>query len=323
MAQKIFITRKIPDVGIKMLQDKGFVVDIYPKDEILSHKKLLGILKKGDYDCVLSLATDHIDKTIFDIAPGVKIFANYATGFDNIDLIEAKKRSVMITNAPSIPASQSVAEHAVALMFALATRTVEADRFVREGKYKGWEPMLFIGTDIPGKTLGIIGVGRIGSRVAQYSKAMGINIIYTDVVRNDQLEKECDAVFCSSVEELLPKSDFVSIHVPLMDSTHHLINEARLKMMKRTAYIINTSRGPVIDEKALVTALQNKTIAGAGLDVFEFEPKLSAGLAKLSNVILTPHIASASIEARNDMSIIAAQNIIDFFDGKTPKNRIV
>ena len=323
MAQKIFITRKIPDVGIKMLQDKGFAVDIYPKDEILSHKKLLGILKKGDYDGVISLITDSIDKSIFDIAPSVKIFSNYATGFDNIDLVEAKKHAVTITNAPSDIASESVAEHAIALMLTLAARIVEANEFVRKGKYKGWDPMGFIGEDILGKTLGIIGVGRIGSRVAHYAKGLGLNIIYSDVARNDNLEKECGAVFCNSVEELLPKSDFVSIHVPLMDSTHHLINEARLKMMKRTAYIINTSRGPVIDEKVLVTALQNKTIAGAGLDVFEFEPKLSAGLSKLSNVVLTPHIASASIEARNDMSVIAAQNIIDFVDGKTPKNRIV
>ena len=323
MAQKIFVTRKIPDVGIKMLQDKGFAVDIYPKDEILSHKKLLGILKKGDYDGVISLITDSIDKSIFDIAPSVKIFSNYATGFDNIDLVEAKKHAVTITNAPSDIASESVAEHAIALMLTLAARIVEANEFVRKGKYKGWDPMGFIGEDILGKTLGIIGVGRIGSRVAHYAKGLGLNIIYSDVARNDNLEKECGAVFCNSVEELLPKSDFVSIHVPLMDSTHHLINEARLKLMKRTAFLINTSRGPVIDEKALVTALQNKTIAGAGLDVFEFEPKLSAGLSKLSNVVLTPHIASASIEARNDMSIIAAQNIIDFFDGKTPKNRIV
>jgi len=323
MAQKIFVTRKIPDVGIKMLQDKGFAVDIYPKDEILSHKKLLGILKKGDYDGVISLITDSIDKSIFDIAPSVKIFSNYATGFDNIDLVEAKKHAVTITNAPSDIASESVAEHAIALMLTLAARIVEANEFVRKGKYKGWDPMGFIGEDILGKTLGIIGVGRIGSRVAHYAKGLGLNIIYSDVARNDNLEKECGAVFCNSVEELLPKSDFVSIHVPLMDSTHHLINEARLKLMKRTAFLINTSRGPVIDEKALVTALQNKTIAGAGLDVFEFEPKLSAGLSKLSNVVLTPHIASASIEARNDMSVIAAQNIIDFFDGKTPKNRIV
>jgi lactate dehydrogenase-like 2-hydroxyacid dehydrogenase len=322
MAKKIFVTRKIPNVGIKMLQEKGFILDIYPKDEILAHRKLLGILKKGNYDGVLSLLTDNIDARVFDVSPSVKIFANYATGFDNIDLVEAKKRGVTVTNAPSDVASESVAEHAIALTLALAARIVEANEFVRKGKYKGWEPMGFIGEDVLGRTLGIVGVGRIGSRVAHYAKGLGLDVIYTDIARNDRLEKECGAIFCSSVEEFLKKADVVSLHTPLLDSTRHLINEARLKMMKPTAYLINTSRGPVVDEKALVVALQNKTIAGAGLDVFEFEPKLSAGLSKLSNVILTPHIASASIEARNDMSVIAAQNIIDFFDGKTPKNKV-
>ncbi len=312
----------IPQVGLETLRQKGFEVDIYPKDEILPQKKLISILKKGNYDGVVSLVTDFIDEKVFDAAPTVKIFSNYATGFDNIDLVEAKKHSVTVTNAPADLASEAVAEHAIALTLALAARIVGGNEFMRKNKYKGWDPMGFIGTDILGKTLGIVGVGRIGSRVAHYAKGLGLNVIYTDVARNEQLEKDCGAVFCASVEELLPKADVVSLHTPLMDSTHHLINETRLKMMKSTAFLINTSRGPVIDEKALVSALQNKTIAGAGLDVFEFEPRLSAGLPKLSNVILTPHIASASIEARNQMSVIAAQNIIDFFDGKTPKNKV-
>ena len=306
-----------------MLKQKGFEVDIYPKDEILPHKELIKILKKGNYDGVLSLITDNIDASVFSAASTVKIFANYATGFDNIDTVEAKKRSITVTNAPSEIASEAVAEHAIALMLALAAQIVKGDEFMRKNKYKGWNPMGFIGTDILGKTLGIVGVGRIGGRVAHYAKGLGLNIIYTDVARNELLEKECGAVFYASVEELLPKADVVSLHTPLLDSTRHLINEDRLKTMKRTAFLINTSRGPVVDEKALVVALRNKTIAGAGLDVFEFEPKLSAGLSKLPNVVLTPHIASASIEARNDMAVIAVQNIVDFFDGKTPKNKIV
>lgn len=309
----------IPENGIKMLKDKGYEVDIYPKDNIISGKELLRTLKKGNYDAVLSLITDKIDASVFDAAPSVKIYSNYGTGFDNIDIAEAKKRGIIVTNAPAEFTSEAVAEHTIALMLSLAANIVEADAFVRKGKYKGWAPMDFIGMDIIGKTLGIIGVGRIGGRVAYYSKGLGLNIVYSDVTRNDQIEKECGATYCASVEELLRKADVVSLHVPLLDSTRHLLDEARLKTMKPTAFLVNTSRGPVIDEKALVKVLKEKTIAGAALDVFEFEPKTAPGLTKLDNVILTPHIASASEKARNEMSEIAADNIIDFFEGRTPK----
>ncbi len=321
--KKIFITRKIPDAGIKILKDKGYAVDVYPKDRIMSKRELIKTLKNGSYDAVVSLLTDKIDAEAFDAAPTVKVFANYATGFDNIDLIEAKKRGIAVSNAPAPQTSESVAEHALALALALAARIVEADEFVRKGKYKGWDPMLFIGMDVLGKTLGIVGVGRIGGKVAHYASGLGLKIIYTDVARNEQIEKESGAVFCNSVDELLPQADIVSIHVPLLDSTHHLINEARLKSMKPTAFLVNTSRGPVIDEIALTKALRDKTIAGAALDVFEFEPKIAPGLAKLPNVILTPHIASASLQTRDEMSEMAANNIVDFFEGKTPRNSVV
>ncbi|MDO8590820.1 MAG: D-glycerate dehydrogenase [bacterium] len=320
MSKKIFITRIIPDVGIKILEDKGYAVDVYPKDKIIAQKELIKIIKKGSYDAILCLLTDKIDASIFEIAPSVKIYANYATGFDNIDVAEAKKRGITITNAPAELTSEAVAEHAVALMLALAARIVEADEFVRRGKYKGWAPMNFIGTDVLGKTLGLIGAGRIGERMAHYSKGLGMEIIYTDVVRNDRIEKECGAVYCNSVEEVLQKADIVSLHIPLLDSTRHLINEATLRLMKPSSFLINTSRGPVIDEVALEKALREKVISGAAIDVFEFEPKTVPGLAKLQNVILTPHIASASMEARNQMAEIAARNIIDFFEGRTPKN---
>ena len=320
MSKKVFVTRRIPEAGLSLLRDKGYEIDIYKKDRIMSQKELVGALKKTPYDAVVSLLTDRIDGAVFAISPSVKIFANYATGFDNIDLVEAKRRGVAVTNAPSDIASEAVAEHAVALMFALAARIVEADSFVRAGKYKGWEPMLFTGEDVSGKTLGIVGAGRIGAKVSCHAQAMGINVIYFDVKRNQDFEKGSGAVYCSSIEELLSKSDFVSLHVPLLDSTRHLINADRLRLMKPTSFLINTSRGPVIDEKALVKALKERVIAGAGLDVFEFEPKLSLGLSKLPNVILTPHIASASVEARNQMAEIVAGNIIDFFDGRRPKN---
>ncbi len=305
-----------------MLINKGYSVDINPKDEVLSQKQIIKYLKKKNYDAVLSLLTDKIDSKVYDSAPSVKLYANYATGFDNLDLNEAKKRGIIITNAPGDLTSEAVAEHTIALMFALAARIVEADEFVRQKKYKGWEPMNFIGEDILGKTLGLIGAGRIGERVAFYSKGLGLKIVYYDVNRNEKIEKEYGAIYCNTVDEILKQSDVISLHVPLLDSTRHLINEERLKMMKPTSFLINTSRGPIVDEIALEKALRIKVISGAGLDVFEFEPKITKGLLKLQNIILTPHIASASVEARNQMAEVAAQNVIDFFENGKPKNQV-
>lgn len=322
MNKKIFVTRMIPAIGIDMLKEKGFDVEINSKDKILSKKELISILKKGNYDAVLSLLTDKIDSQVFDSTKTVKLFANYATGFDNIDIVEAKKRDILVSNAPTEFSSSSVAEHTISLAFALLRRIVESDQYTRKGKYKGWAPMNFIGDDIHGKTIGLIGAGQIGVRVASYAKALGLKVIYYDIVRNSKLDNEHSAEYFNSIEEVLKNSDIVSLHVPLLDSTHHLINEQRLKLMKKTAYLINTSRGPIIDEKALVKALKDKVIAGAGLDVFEFEPKLSSGLAKLPNVILTPHIASASVQARNQMAITAVSNIISYFENGSLKNPV-
>ncbi len=322
MTKTIFVTRQIPEVGISMLRDKGYTVDIREKSSIPSQKEIIKALKKKPYDAVVTLLTDKIDAAIFEAAPSVKIYANYATGFDNVDTIEAGKKGIAITNAPAVSTSEAVAEHTFALMLSLAARIVEADEFVRRGKYAGWDPMNFIGTDILGKTLGLIGTGRIGGQVAHYAKSFGLKIIYTDVKRNEIIEKESGAIYFATPEEVLKQADIVSLHVPLMDSTKHLINAERLSMMKKSAFLVNTSRGPIVDEEALVEALQNRTIAGAGLDVFEFEPKLMKGLTKLDNVILTPHIASASDTARNEMSQLVAQNIIDFFEGKVPANKV-
>jgi len=322
MTKTIFVTRQIPEVGINMLRDKGYEVDVREKNSMSSQKELIKALKSKPYDAVVSLLTDPIDTKLFEIAPTVKIYANYASGFDNIDIVEASKRGITITNAPALSTSEAVAEHTFALMLSLAARIVEADGFVRRGKYKGWEPMNFIGTDILGKTLGLIGAGRIGAQVAHYASGFGMKVIYTDLKRNEQIEKESGAVFYATPEEILRQADIVSLHVPLMDSTRHLINKERLSMMKKTAFLINTARGPIVDEVALVEALQNKVIAGAGLDVFEFEPKLSKGLVKLDNVILTPHIASASDTARNEMSTLVAKNIIAFFEGQVPPNKV-
>ncbi len=319
---KIFVTRKILESGIKKLLDKGYEVDISKKNGVLTKEELIWALREKEYDAVLCLLTDTIDGDVFDAAPKAKIFSNYAVGFNNIDLETAKKRGLMISNTPGV-LTDTVAEHTFAMMMAIACRLVEGDRMMRGGKYAGWEPELLLGTDLKGKTLGILGAGRIGAGVARHA-ALGfkMKVLYYDVSRNSELEEKYDAVFCQTPEEVLKGSDFVSIHVPLLPSTTHLINKERLAMMKKTAYLVNTSRGPVIDEAALVDALRNKTIKGAALDVFENEPTLAVGLIDLPNVLLTPHIASATEETRSQMSEMAALNIIEALEGRIPPNLV-
>lgn len=321
--KKIYITRRIPDAGIKMLQDKGYEIDINPENRVHTEAELLEVMKKKEYDAVITLLTDTVDKDMFDACPTLKIVANYAVGYNNIDLEEAKKRGVTITNTPG-QLTETVGEYTVALLLTLSKRILEADAFIRAGKYKGWDPMLMMGADLFHKTAGILGAGRIGYHAANIlKKGLMMDIVYYDVKRNEMFEKDFDAKFCETPEEVLKVSDVVSIHVPLLDSTHHLINKERLAMMKKSAYLINTSRGPVVDEAELVEALKNGVIAGAGLDVFEHEPELAPGLVDLPNVVLTPHIASATQRARDEMATLAAQNVIDFLEGGEPKNKVV
>ena len=313
---KVFITRKIPEPGPTLLKQAGFEVEISDFDGVLPREKLLEKVK--GVDAILSLLTDKIDGEVMDAAgPQLKIVANYAVGYDNFDLNAAKQRNVIMTNTPEV-LTESVAEHAIALMFAIARRIVESDQFMRSGKYTGWAPMLFLGNDLVGKTLGLIGLGRIGAAVAKRMRdGFEMKIIYYDVKRNEELEKKYNLEY-RDLETLLKESDFVSIHVPLLESTRHLISEPQLKMMKKTAYLINTSRGPVIDEKALVVALKNGEIKGAALDVYEEEPKMAPGLAELPNTVLTPHTASATEETRSAMSELAAKNIIAVLSGQPP-----
>lgn len=316
----IYVTRKIPELGLAMLRDKGFTLDVSEKDGVLTKEELLSALRAKPYEGVLSLLTDTINGEVFDAVPTAKIFANYAVGFNNIDVPEAKKRGITITNTPGA-LTNTVAEHAMALILACTTRTVEGDRLTRAGKYEGWGPMMLLGMDLAGKTLGVLGAGRIGSRLAHHAKhGFDMDVIYYDVKQNLDFEKETGARFCATVDEVLRDADVVSIHVPLLDSTKHLMNAERLAMMKKTAYLVNTSRGPVIDEAALVAALQAGTIAGAGLDVYENEPALAPGLADCANVVITPHIASASVPTRDGMAKLAAENLIAFFEGQTPPN---
>lgn len=319
----IFVTRAIPERGIALLASKGHTVTVSDKDGVLTKEELVLRLQGAGYDAVLCLLTDTIDDEVLEAAgPQCKIFANYAVGFDNIDREAAKKRGVVITNTPGV-LTETVAEHTFALMLAIAHRVAEGDAYTKAGSYIGWAPMLLLGTDVSKKTLGIIGLGRIGSLVAHHAvKGFGMKVLYHDQKPNADFEKEYDARFCD-LETVLRESDFISLHVPLVPETRHLIGEAQLQMMKKTAYLVNTSRGPVIDEQALVTALREGWIKGAALDVFEHEPKLTPGLAELSNVIVTPHIASATEETRSKMAECAAENIIAALEGKTPPNAVV
>ncbi len=317
---KIYVTRMISEAGIKILKDKGYEVVVNPEDRVLTKEELIGALKGQNYDALLCLLTDKIDGEVMGaFGPKLKVVANMAVGFDNIDVEEAKKRGIMVANTPGV-LTDTVAEHTFALMLAIAHRIPEADKFTRALKYQGWAPMLFLGNDLSGKTLGVVGLGRIGSRVAHHAaRGFEMKVLYYDVNRNENFEKEFAAIYIS-LDDLLKQSDFVSIHVPLLPATQHLINAEKLKLMKPTAYLINTSRGPIIEEVALAKALTDKTIKGAALDVFEFEPKITPELLTLDNVILTPHIASATEETRSKMSLLAAENIVEALEGRTPPN---
>lgn len=320
----ILITREIPEPALSMLKEKGYSVTVGTRDRPLTKKELIKELRRRPYVAVITLLTDPVDSAVFDAAPQAKIFANYAVGYDNIDIEEAYKRNIFVTNVPGSELSGgAVGEHAVALTLALTSNVVAGDRYVRGGKYRGWSPTNFLGTDLPGKTFGIVGAGNIGTFAAStMHKGFGMNIVYTDIVANEYLESECGAKKIENIDELLKIADVVSLHVPLIPETHHLIDERRLRSMKKTAYLINTSRGPVIDEKALVAALKEEIIAGAALDVFEYEPKLTRGLTRLKNVIMTPHIASATMEVRTKMSKTAAENVIAVLETGKPVNPV-
>jgi len=315
---RVFVSRKIPESGINLLK-KYFEVRIYPKEKIISRKELINGVKWGDG--LLCLLTDKIDSEILDANPNLKVVANYAVGFNNIDVKYAEKKGIIVTNTPDV-LTDAVAEHTFALMLAISKRIVESDKFIRSGKYRGWEPLLLLGTQLKSKNLGIIGLGKIGSGVAERAYCgLGMKILYHDLKREKKFEKKNRARFLP-IDSILKQSDVITLHVPLLPSTRHLIGSKQLSMMKKTAYLVNTSRGPIVDEKALVNALQKGTIRGAALDVFENEPRLANGLAKLNNVILTPHTASATIEARSAMSDLAARNIINVLTGKKPLTQV-
>ena len=312
---KVFLTRKIPEKGLTLLE-KHHEIEVNPENSVLSKEETIKGLKGKDG--LLCLLTDNIDKEIIESEPNLKMISNYAVGYNNIDVKTATKHKIPVSNTPGV-LTDTTAEMAWALLFSIARRIVEADDFTRKGKFKGWDPMLMLGQDITGKTLGVIGTGRIGTAFALKAKGFDMKVLYYDEKTNDKLEKELGAEKVG-LDELLKKSDFVSVHVPLLDYTHHLIAEGQLRMMKNTAILINTSRGPVIDEKALAKALRERWIFGAGLDVYENEPEIHHELLKLKNVVLQPHSASATIDTRTKMAVIAAENMIEGLSGKIPKN---
>lgn len=312
----VYVTRKIPQAAIDLLQ-RSCDVEVNPEDRVLTRQELLA--KVRDRDAVISLLTDTIDGEVMDAAgPRCKIFANYAVGFNNIDIPAATERGVLITNTPGV-LDNATADCAWTLLFAVARRVVEADRYMRSGKYTGWGPLLLLGQEVTGKTVGVVGAGRIGSNFAKKAKAFDMKVIYTDVKRNQDFERETGGIYVDK-ETLFQQADFVSIHVPLLPTTHHYVSVREFCLMKKTAILINTSRGPVVDEKALVKALQADEIWGAGLDVFENEPAIEPELVGMDNVIVLPHVASGTIETRTNMGLIAVNNVLQAMRGEVPTN---
>ena len=316
---KVYVTRKLPERGLKIIKEH-FDAEVWP--EYAPPPKKVIIRKAANVDALVSLLSDKIDAKVFDAAPKLKIVSQLAVGFDNIDLKEATKRGIYVTNTPEV-LTDTTADFAWALLMALARRVVEADKYVRTGKWVvGWHPEMLQGRDIYGATMGVVGAGRIGYEVARRAKGFKMKILYYDVIPRPEMEKDFGAKKVD-LDTLLEEADFVSLHVPLMKETLHLIDESKLRKMKKTAYLINNSRGPVVDEEALIKALKEGWIAGAGLDVFEQEPTPKNNpLLKMENIIVAPHISSASYETRSRMAEMVAENLLAYFAKKKPPNLV-
>lgn len=316
---KVFVTRELPERGLRIIK-KRFDTEVWTDSE--PPPKQVIIQKAAKVDALASLLTDEIDAEVFEAAPNLKIIAQFAVGYDNIDIKEATKRGIYVTNTPGV-LTETTADFAWALLMAVARRVVEADKYIRSGKWKvGWHPTMILGRDVYGATLGIVGLGRIGAAVAKRATGFDMRTLYYSATRKPNLEKTLGLEF-ADLDTLLQKSDFVNIHVPLMKRTYHLIDERKLKLMKKTACLINNSRGPVVDEKALYKALTEGWIAGAALDVFEQEPtSVDNPLLRLDNVVVAPHISSSSHETRSRMAEMVAENLIAFFEGRIPPNLV-
>ena len=312
---KVLITRKIPRAGIEILRKHAFEID-YRQGPPLTEAELKEAIK--GVDAIIPVIPDQITREVLEAAgDNLKIVAHYAVGYDSIDVEAASEMGIYVSNTPG-DLTESVAEHSMALMLAVGRKIVQADAFTTAGEYKFWDPLIFLGPVFRGKTLGLVGFGRIGQHFARIAKGgFNMRILYNDVKRNEEAESEIGATF-TSLDDLFEMSDVVSIHVPLLPSTKHLITSREIKKMKPTAYIINTARGPIIDEDGLAMALEENWIAGAGIDVYEEEPKIHPKLKELDNVVLTPHIGSATREARIEMARMAADNTVEVLANKNP-----
>jgi glyoxylate reductase len=313
---KVYVSsNEVPDKAIELLKNIGDV-RINPKDGPPARNVLLKEVE--DIDGLFCLLTEKIDAELMDRAKKLKVVANMAVGYDNIDVEEATRRGIMVGNTPGV-LTETTADTAFALMLTVARRIVEADNYVRAGRWVvPWTPMMMVGSDVYGKILGIYGLGRIGLAIARRAKGFNMRLIYYDVIRNEKAEKELGIEYMS-FEDVLRQCDFLSIHVPLLPETRHSVGEKQFALMKKTAFVINNARGPIIDEPALIKALQEKRIAGAGLDVFWHEPiEKDNPLLKMSNVVLLPHISSGSIETRTAMAVLAAENIVAALKGEVP-----
>ncbi len=318
---KILVTQKVPDPAYPPLEAIGDVEANMEEGVIWPYEELL---RRGPgHDYIFCLLTDNIDARFLEACaastPRLKLIANMAVGFNNIDVEAATRLGIGISNTPGV-LSDTTADFAFALLMATARRIPEAERYLRAGKYEGWGPLLFCGAEIHQATLGLLGAGRIGKIVAKRASGFEMRVIYYDVYRMSAEEEATYSVTYMPIDDVLKQADFISIHTPYMPSTHHLISERELSLMKPSAILINTARGPIVDEKALVKALQSGIIAGAGLDVFENEPAIEPELMTMQNVVITPHIASASLKTRTLMATMASDNIVAHFHGQLPPN---
>jgi glyoxylate reductase len=317
LCASVYITRPIPEPGPSLVREAADRVDMNPDDRPLTPEKLrAGVSGR---DAVLCLLTDRIDASVMDAAPGCKVFANMAVGYNNIDVAEATRRGILVTNTPGI-LTDATADLAWTLILAVARRAVEGDEEMRAGRFPGWGPLYMLGGDVTGATLGLVGPGRIAVEVARRAIGFRMKLIYHG--RRPSPELDAFGARMCGLDELLSESDFVSLHVPLNEQTRHMIDDRALSIMKPTAYLINTARGPVVDEAALVRALKSGRIAGAGLDVYEEEPRMASGLADCRNAVLLPHLGSATHATRAAMSRMAAENLVAALRGVRPPNLV-
>jgi glyoxylate reductase len=314
MTVRVFATYPLPPQARAAL--RGATVGTYRGPQPIPRATLARGVR--DADGLLCLLTERVDGDLLAAAPRLRAVANCAVGYDNVDVIAAAARGIVVTNTPDV-LTETSADLAWALLLAAARRIAEGDRLVRTGAWRGWSPDLLLGTDVHGATLGIVGLGRIGAAVARRARGFGMRVLYT---QRRRLRRAPAGVRFASLRRLLAQADFVSLHVPLTPTTRHMIGARELAHMKRTAILVNTSRGQVIDERALVRALAAGRIAGAGLDVYESEPEVPAALRALSNVVLAPHIASATRETRRRMAVLAATNLAAALAGCEPPNRV-